>query len=164
MFDFLKKKKPERPAPSALWEETDGNRFVTALSARVAEKCAYGDDLTALSPAERVFYLTQTCEEEVNNGGFDQLFFNAGFDLRELPETFRAIGAPKTAAICAKALAALGGEVPEDREERREVLTSQEGEERTAALEACGEAFLRYEEDLAALNAAYVRAHREDFT
>ena len=164
MFDFLKKKKPERPAPSALWEETDGNRFVTALSARVAEKCAYGDDLAALSPAERVFYLTQTCEEEVNNGGFDQLFFNAGFDLRELPEAFRAIGAPKTAAICAKALAALGGEVPEDREERREVLTSQEGETLTAALEACGEAFLRYEEDLAALNAAYARAHREDFT
>lgn len=164
MFDFLRKKKPGGPALSALWAETDENRFVTALSARVEEKCAYGDDLAALSPAERVFYLTQTCEEEVNNGGFDQLFFNAGFDLRELPEAFRTIGAPKTAEICAQALAALGGEVPEDLEARREVLTSREGEALTVALGACDEAFLRYEEDLAALNAAYVSAHREDFT
>ena len=109
MLDFLRKKKTEKPALSALWEETDEDRFVTALSARVAEKCAYGDDLAALSPAERVFYLTQTCEEEVNNGGFDQLFFNACFPLRELPEAFRAIGAPRTGDICARALAALGG-------------------------------------------------------
>ena len=164
MLDFLRKKKTEKPALSALWEETDENRFVTALSAHVAEKCAYGEDLAALSPAERVFYLAQTCEEEVNNGGFDQLLFNAGFDLRELPEAFRTIGAPRTADICAQALAALGGEVPEDREERREVLALQQGEARTAALEVCDEAFLRYEEDLAALNAAYARAHREDFT
>lgn len=162
MLDFLRKKKTEKPALSALWEETDEDRFVTALSAHVAEKCAYGEDLAALSPAERVFYLTQTCEEEVNNGGFDQLLFNAGFDLRELPEAFRTIGAPKTADICAQALAALGGEVPEDREARREVLASREGP--PAELGACDEAFLRYEEDLAALNAAYVRAHREDFT
>ena len=164
MLDFLRKKKTEKPALSALWEETDENRFVTALSARVAEKCAYGDDLAALSPAERVFYLTQTCEEEVNNGGFDQLFFNAGFDLRELPEAFRAIGAPRTGDICARALAALGGEVPEDLEARREVLASREGAELTETLRACDEAFLRYEEDLAARNAAYFRAHREDFT
>ena len=164
MLDFLRKKKTEKPALSALWEETDEDRFVTALSARVAEKCAYGDDLAALSPAERVFYLTQTCEEEVNNGGFDQLFFNACFPLRELSEAFRAIGAPKTADICARALAALGGEVPEAREARREVLASREGEALTAELGACDEAFLRYEEDLAARNAAYVRAHREDFT
>lgn len=162
MLDFLRKKKTEKPALSALWEETDEDRFVTALSARVAEKCAYGDDLAALSPAERVFYLTQTCEEEVNNGGFDQLLFNAGFDLRELPEAFRTIGAPRTADICAQALAALGGEVPEDREARREVLASREGPQ--TELGACDEAFLRYEEDLAALNAAYVRARREDFT
>ena len=108
--------------------------------------------------------MTQTCEEEVNNGGFDQLLFNAGFDLRELPEAFRAIGAPRTGDICARALAALGGEVPEDLEARREVLASREGAELTETLRACDEAFLRYEEDLAARNAAYVRAHREDFT
>ena len=164
MFDFLKRKQPgKEPEFSAIWEETDENHFVTELSARVAEKCAYGDDLAALSPVERVFYLTQTCEEEVNNGGFDQLFYNAGFDLRELPEAFRAIGAPRTGDICARALAALGGEVPEDLEARREVLAFREGEALTAALGACDEAFLRYEEDLAALNAAYVHAHREDF-
>ena len=149
--------------PSVLWEETNENRFVSELSARVAEKCAYGDDLAALSPAERVFYLTQLCEEEVNNGGFDQLLFNAGCSLRELPEAFRAVGAPGTAAICARALVALGGEVPEDPEARRERLALREGAELTETLRACDEAFLRYGEDLTALNAAYVRAHREDF-
>lgn len=164
MFGFLKRKTPEKSALAALWAETDENRFVAELSARVAEKCAYGDDLAALFPAERVFYLTQLCEEEVNNGGFDQLLFNAGCSLRDLPDAFRTIGAPGTAAICARALAALGGEVPEDPEARREALASREGETLAAELEACDEAFLRYGEDLTALNAAYVRAHREDFS
>ena len=154
MFDFLKRKQPgKEPEFSAIWEETDENHFVTELSARVAEKCAYGNDFSALSPAERVFYLAQLCEEEVNNGGFDQLFFNAGCGLRELPEAFRAIGAPKAADICARAMAALGQAFPEDREK-----------ELAETLQACDEAFLRYEEDLTALNAAYVRAHREDFS
>ena len=54
--------------------------------------------------------------------------------------------------------------MPEAREARREVLASREGEALTAELGACDEAFLRYEEGLAARNAAYVRAHREDFT
>ena len=120
MFGFLKRKTPEKSALAALWAETDENRFVAELSARVAEKCAYGDDLAALFPAERVFYLTQLCEEEVNNGGFDQLLFNAGCSLRDLPDAFRTIGAPGTAAICARALAAQGGDVPEDPEARRE--------------------------------------------
>ena len=55
MFDFLKRKRPgKEPELSAIWEETDENRFVTALSAHVAEKCAYGEDLAALSPAEKL--------------------------------------------------------------------------------------------------------------
>ena len=164
MFDFLKRKQPDKePELSAIWRETDENHFVTELSARVAEKCAYGDDFSALSPAERVFYLAQLCEEEVNNGGFDQLFFNAGCSLRELPEAFRAIGAPKTADICARAMAALGQAFPEDRETRQTLLELRE-KELAETFQACDEAFLRYEEDLTALNAAYVRAHREDFT
>ena len=97
MLDFLRKKKTEKPALSALWEETDEDRFVTALSARVAEKCAYGDDLAALSPAERVFYLAQTCEEEVNNGGFDQLLFNASGSCRR-PSGPSARRGPRTSA------------------------------------------------------------------
>ena len=142
MFDFLKRKRPgKEPELSAIWEETDENHFVTELSARVAEKCAYGDDFSALSPAERVFYLTQTCEEEA----------------------FRAIGAPKTADICARAMAALGQAFPEDRETRQTLLELRE-KELAETLQACDEAFLRYEEDLTALNAAYVRAHREDFS
>ena len=164
MFDFLKRKQPgKEPELSAIWEETDENRFIPALSGYLMKKCAYGDDFSALSPAERVFCLTQLCEEEVNNGGFDQLFFNAGCSLRELPEAFRAIGAPKTADICARAMAALGQAFPEDRETRQTLLELRE-KELAETFQACDGAFLRYEEDLTALNAAYVRAHREDFS
>lgn len=104
-----------------------------------------------LSGSERIFYITQSCEQEINNGGFSQYLFNSSGGLAgELAQAYREIGAVKTAAICGRALEALGGALPPDEAGR--------------CLEECTGAFLRYEEDLNALSHAYVRRHQGEFT
>lgn len=43
----------------------------------LGEKCEYGEKIEKLSEAEKVFYLNQILEREVNNGGLSQFFYNA---------------------------------------------------------------------------------------
>ena len=141
----------------------DQNTVVYDVCNAVMEKAAYGDNLSALNEHERVLYVTQVLEMEVNNGGFSQFFWNSGGDVaNELVLTFEVIGATKTAAICQQAIDAFGCEIPADRDEREELLDTM-GEDFDAALSACDDAFYEYEEDLEALNYAYIMAHAESF-
>ena len=106
-----------------IWKITDTNDFVIALFEHIEEKCQYGDDMSVLSNSERIFYITQVLEMEVNNGGFSQFFYNSSGDFsNELVNAFTAICAPKTAQICKRALLAFGQDIPVDRDERQEML------------------------------------------
>ncbi|MBQ9152075.1 MAG: DUF4375 domain-containing protein, partial [Clostridia bacterium] len=60
-----------------IWKLTDTNDFIVALMEHLENKTHYGDDMSGLSEAERIFYITQTLEMEVNNGGFSQIFYNS---------------------------------------------------------------------------------------
>ena len=138
-----------------IWKTEDINSFIVALEDHIEQKCAYGDHLDALSGPERIFLITQTCEMEVNNGG---IF--AG----EIVRAFQEIGAPKTAEICGAALKAFGQELPLNWDERRELLARLANDEIDRILRECDDAFYRYEEDLNALNYAYVLKNRADFS
>ena len=147
-----------------IWKIKDQNNFIVALDMQTAQKCQYGDDMNALSAPERVFYITQTLEQEVNNGGFDQFFINSsGNFANELVAAFTEIGAHRTAAICKKALDALGGTVPVNREEREKMLDETITDEVTKIISECDDAFYDYEDDLNALNYAYIMKHKEFF-
>ncbi len=149
----------------SIWGLQDDNEFIAALTDHVAKKCGYGERLEGLSGPERVFYLTQCCEMEINNGGFSQLFFNLpGFAMEEIPEAFAGIGAPRTAELCRGALAVFGRQLPADAGRRRDLLEQLENGETDALLSQCDEAFSRYEEDLNALNRAYVMRNRAEFS
>lgn len=81
--------------------------------------------MAVLSKPERIFYVTQTLEMEVNNGGFSQFFYNSSGNFSNgLVAAFSAIFAPKTAKICAKAISAFGQEIPVDRDERKKCWTN----------------------------------------
>lgn len=143
---------------------TDESDFVIALSDYIAKKCQYGENMSVLSEAEKVFYITQSLEMEVNNGGFNQYFFNtAGNCCGELVAAFEAIGAVKTAQICQRAMDAFGCEVPADRFARQDLLEELEGTEFDDILDECDGAFYDYEEDLISLNYAYVMKHKDQF-
>ena len=157
LFDFLKKKN----ANSKNEEEIDQNAMVIDTFSAIDEKCEYGDAMEKLNEHERLFYITQTLEQEVNNGGFSQYFYNSsGNFANEVVDAFTRIGAHKTAEICKKAVAVFNGQVPVDRDERENLLESLDCED---IFDECDNAFYDYEDDLEALNYAYVMKHRKFF-
>lgn len=117
-----------------------------------------------LNEYERVFYVVEDLEMEVNNGGFAQFFYNSSGALSgELVHSLTEIGAYKTAEICRKALSAFGADMPVDRAEREEFLDKMFSKELDDILNQCDNDFYKYEEDLDELNYAYMMKHREYF-
>ena len=142
-------------------EEAQKTNFVVDMCDAVCEKCKYGDDIEKLNEHERVFYVTQILEQEVNNGGFSQFFFNSSGDFsNELVDAFTKIGALKTVEICKKALAVFNGNVPTDRDEREELLDSLDCDD---VLSECDDEFYEYEDNLEELNYTYIIEHRSSF-
>ena len=148
-----------------IWTLEDHNEFLIALTDHLSEKCQYGDNASVLSHAERVVYVTQWLEMEVNNGGFSQYLFNsAGNFANELVSAYEEIGAVKTAGICREALSVFTGEIPTDREERHTLMLSMDEDETEEIFDRCDISFYAYEEDLESLTYAYVLQHKDQFT
>jgi hypothetical protein len=96
--------------------------------------------------------LVQALEDEVNNGGFDQYFFNsAGNEAAQAIEALVAIGADKTAAILRRACARFPAGMPptewSTRQEQLLEIVSPDSE----AFEEDDAEFYRYQDDLAAM-------------
>ena len=167
-----KKKTEEKQTPEKsideIWKIEDKQTFVIEMDNYIAKKCEYGDKMQNLNGEQRVFYITQALEREVNNGGFSQFFFNHdGAFANELISSFEKIGAEKTAQICKKAISIYGDTVPEDREAREAVLTTDDENEEErieAILNECDDAFFEYEEDLIELNYQFIVRNKESFS
>ena len=168
LFDMFKKKDKgikKNANMEDIWALTDTNDFIVAMTEYLDNKTKYGEDMSVLSKEERIFYITQTLEMEVNNGGFSQFFYNSSGDFsNELVGAFTAIGANATAAICKKAILAFGRDIPVDRNEREEMLDELENDEIDEILEECNSAFYDYEDDLNQLNYDFVMKNKESFT
>lgn len=142
-------------------EKVQKNDLIVDMCDNICQKCEYGEDVGKLNEHERVFFVAQILEQEVNNGGFSQFFYNSSGDFsNEVVDVFVKIGALKTAEICRKALAVFGGKVPTDRNEREEMFDDLDCDD---ILNECDDAFYDYEDDLEALNYAYIMKHREFF-
>ena len=148
-----------------IWEIANPVNLVVELDMWIAKKCEYGDRMEALSEAERIFYVNNSLEMEVNNGGFAQFFFNSsGAFAAEVEQSLRAIGADATADICKKAVEAFGQPLPLDQLERDKLLEEIFTDEIAEILDGCDETFFQYQDDLAALNYQFVMEHRDQFT
>lgn len=148
----------------AIFNSKDKNKFIIAMNEYICQKCQYGDDIRFLTIPERVFYITQQVEMEVNNGGFDQFFFNSSGDLsNEIVQAFTSIGAYSTAEICKKALSIFSGEVPVDRDIRQDILDELESDEFIEFLNECDTAFYEYKDDLNTLNYDYIMKNKSLF-
>jgi hypothetical protein len=99
--------------------------------------------------------LVEAFEAEINNGGFDQFFFNSHADrARETAEALKRIGAHHTASILERAMARFPGGAPSpDRDERQDQLetVSPDGK----AFNEEDKAFYRYEDKLDQLMQTY---------
>ncbi|MBQ7986375.1 MAG: DUF4375 domain-containing protein [Clostridia bacterium] len=150
-----------------IWNIEEKEDFVIEMTQYIAEKCEYGDKMEILNEEQRVLYIIQLLEMEVNNGGFAQFFFNSSGEFaNELVSSFEKIGAIKTAEICKKAISVYGDEVPTDRDEREDIISpddEKEEERIEEILNECDDAFFEYEENLVELNYQFIISNKASF-
>jgi hypothetical protein len=130
----------------------------------IGELCSYGDDIDKLTEEQKQFYYNQCLEREINNGGFNQYFFNSSGDFaHKTVQSLQTIGATKTADILQKAIDQFpSSNVPEDRSERQKIL-EQIQETADVVWEGLDQRFFRYEDDLNTMNIEFVRKNRDKF-
>lgn len=169
IFNKTKQDKPavsmnEKISVEEIWTIHDVNHFIISMDDYISGKCEYGNNMDELTDAERIFYITQSLELEVNNGGFSQYFHSSNGDFAgESIQAFKEIGAEKTAEICRRALGAFGQEMPSDRDEREKMLDTFSDHKTDVILEQCDDAFYNYEDNLNELNYAFILKNKEAF-
>ncbi len=147
-----------------IFKLTDEHDFSVAVSGYLCRKSNNGDNIGALSEAERTVFVVISLENEVNNGGFSQFFYNSSGDFaNEAADRLRAIGAEKMAAICEKAVGAAGVRLPEDRNKREDIL-DELPEEFEDILDECDSEFYDYPDKLSELIFSFAKNNREHFT
>jgi hypothetical protein len=118
----------------------------------------------AIAAAQKVFSALWEVESEVNNGGFSQYFVNSSAESAHfVVDALEIIGAPKTADICQRAIAAaFPAGLPESEEAIRSA-TADFSDEVLEKLEPLDQEFYSYPHNLTDLLFAYVSAHPEEF-
>lgn len=116
---------------------------------------------TSLSPLEVIGVGVWMLEAEVNNGGFDQYYFNSAGDLAlQTVRALETIGVTSTASLLATANAEFpDASPPVDRDERQRVLEEIRESVRFASLET---EFYGDNERLVSKLASYLRLHAGD--
>lgn len=147
-----------------LLKSDDKNESIIELDNFIGELCDYGDDFSKLTDQQKLFYLNQNLEREINNGGFNQYFCNSsGDNAHETILSLKAIGADKTADILQKAIDQFPNKtVPKDRDERTE-LVEQIEEVADEVWSDLDQKFYEYEDDLNTLNIEYIKKHKDFF-
>ncbi len=147
-----------------LLKSDDINGSIIELDNFIGELCDYGDDFSKLTDHQKLFYLNQNLEREINNGGFNQYFINSsGDNAHETILSLNAIGADKTADILQKAIDQFPNKtVPKDRGERTEIVERIE-EVADEVWNDLDQKFYEYEDDLNTLNIEYVNKYKDFF-
>ncbi len=108
-----------------------------------------------------MFILVREIEAEVNNGGFNQFFFNsAGDRARATAGALRTIGAERMASIVASANSSFPDGPPADRSVRQNLLEAIDPD--TELFEELDQEFCGYPDDLSGLLYRFVIKHRSD--
>jgi hypothetical protein len=148
----------------ALLSAENINGSIIEIDNFLGDLCSYGDDLNLLTEPQKQFYYNQCLEREVNNGGFNQYFYNtSGNFAHQTIQSLRSIGAIATADILQKAIDQFPDKsVPVDRDERIELIEQIE-ESAKEKWDELDQSFFQYKDDLNTLNLNFVRQHQEYF-
>lgn len=154
----------KKPDIDKLIKSDNINNCIIELDNYISALCDYGDSIEKLNQAQRNFFYNQTLEREINNGGFNQFFFNSSGDFaNETIISLKEIGANKTAMIVKKANDQFPDKiVPKDRTSRQEILSQME-DKANKIWEELDQKFFAYEDDLNSLNMDYVRKNKNEF-
>lgn len=118
----------------------------------------------SLSHPEKVMNSVYWLETEINNGGFDQYYFNSSGNYAiDAPIALEEIGANRTAEIVKEANSVFpGSSPPRDRDERARILDqiTEDIQEKWNELE---NRFFKYEDPLEVLQINYIKLNKNEF-
>lgn len=137
--------------------------LVGAIGFRIEQKAhARGHD--SLSESEHKFVAVFALEGEVNNGGFEQFFFNSSGNEAELAlDGLRELGASKVAALLLRAMAVFpDGKPPTDILVRRRMMEKIESHAKPV-WEQCDREFFRLNTALSDPLLAFAKRRRAEF-
>jgi hypothetical protein len=119
----------------------------------------------SLSPGFRMMFTTWELEGEVNNGGFNQYFFNSsGRFAGEALAGYRLIGAREHAKLTEQAIVTFEREKPTHQRFKKEGSIEAFSESyKHTGLNDIDSRFYKIAEDASKLRIGYIRAHAEQF-
>ncbi len=141
------------------------NKNGILISLSESGKTRFGkEDFALQSLPQKVFSAIWAVESEVNNGGFSQYFSNSSAESASfVAEALETIGAPKTADICKRAIAAaFPAGLPRAPEAIR-LFAADFPDEILEKLEPLDQEFFAYPHSLTDLLFAYVSEHPDEF-
>ena len=116
----------------------------------------------SLNRPEQVFVCIWELEADVNNGGFDQYYFNdAGDRALNAVESLEAIGASRTATLVNQANRVFGASGPSRQSREAQEQLDSLTEAHRAELAKLDVRYLTYEENLESLLRAFVVEHSD---
>lgn len=131
----------------------------------IVEQRAARVGYAGLTQPERTFYCIWWLEAEVNNGGFDQYFFNsAGDNAEDTVAALGRIGAHRSAGILKRAMAVFASGVPSRDRLARQTQLQAMGTDQREQFKALDAEFYKYSDNLSELLARYAKAHEDHFT
>ena len=141
------------------------NDTMVAACNRLTKKSDYGENMEALTEEEQIFFIVTEVECEVNNSGFERfLYESSGKFACKAVESLKIVGAENMAFFCDKALNAIGKELPEDHEERGNILKEAINDEVREIFAECEKAFEGDPDDFNAIIYKYLTENSGKFT
>lgn len=117
-----------------------------------------------LTTPEKVFVCVWGLEGEVNNGGFDQYYFNSSGDhALDAEGSLKAIGAKHTAQLVKQANTLFGASGPSPNRAARQKQLEALGDAKTKKMNEIEEEFMKYKDNLEELLKAYVSKNAAAF-
>ena len=154
----------KKPDIDKLIDSENINRSIIELDNYISDLCGYGDKMDLLTDPQKNFFYNQNLEREINNGGFNQFYFNSTGDFaHETIKSLKSIGAIKTAEIVEKANDQFPDKkVPKDRTTRQGIIAQIE-DKANVIWEELDQKFFAYEDDLNSLNMDYIKKNKSGF-
>lgn len=141
--------------------ETD---IILGIGELLWDKSKNDENFESLNQFEKNVLYIEMLEAQVNNGGFDQYFFNSSGEYAyETLTALEQVGASKAAELLEQAIKAFPQlPIPKDTEQRRELM--EDLPERISDIwEQLDDKFYEYPDNIGGLTIAYVKNNKEQF-
>jgi hypothetical protein len=142
---------------------SDETEKIIAIGELIGNKIGDDDSLENLTESEKTFLYVDILEREVNNGGFDQFFYNSSGEFaHEILDAYQKIGAEKTADIINRAIKLFPTlPVPKNWEARQDIMLAKESN--SFLWNELDTEFYKYEDNISELIIKYVEKNKADF-